>query len=136
MSTTSTTLSARALDPITVAHSRANCIFLAVCVAAFVGSLYVIGGAVSLFLLLFTIWQALRTFMARTVFYDSRLENRSLFGMTLWADYAKVTAVSSWPAALTISGADNSGKQFSFDIGSLDGDTAAIKNFLASRTPR
>ena len=131
MTATSTALPSRGLEPLTVAHSRANCVLLAVCVA----SVYLLGGIFGGFFVLFAVWQLLRTIIARTVFYDDRLEHRGLFGRTIRADYANVGMLSSWPDAIMLTGQATGGKRFSFNIGSLDGDTLAIQNFLKPRLP-
>lgn len=88
--------------PMVVTCSRANCLFLGACVV----SLFLFGHRGLAAFSVMTIFQMLRTFVLRTVFYESHLEHRGVFGRTIRADYSNLAVLSSRPEAMMLDGHD------------------------------
>jgi hypothetical protein len=59
----------------------------------------------------FTIWQALRTYMVRTTFTRTRVKHRSILGVWHAAEYSKLLVLSGWPASIRLVGEDTEGQE-------------------------
>jgi hypothetical protein len=114
-----------------ISASRKNRIFLLILIATLCCVYLLEGlGVFTLVFLVFTIRQALETYMVLTVFTSTRLEHRSIFGIWRTAEYSKLLVLSGWQESIRLVGEDTQGKSIKISISKMDGDLEAVAAFM------
>jgi hypothetical protein len=126
--------------PLCVAQSRSNkrIFFLLVgvtCCASFFFDVLLfrrLGTFTAVFAFV-TIWQALRTYVVRTVFTTDRIEHRNALGNWRGVKYSKIMVQEDRDESITIIGEDFMGRSVRFSLLKRDGNLEEVAAFLRGK---
>lgn len=85
-----------------------------------------------------TAWQALRTYVARTIFTADGVEHRTSLGKLRMAKYRSLLILTDKGESIELIGEDVDGRNLKITLREIDGDLQSVSAFLdvfASRTP-
>jgi hypothetical protein len=81
-----------------------------------------------------TFWQALRTYVFRTVFMDDRIEHTTRLGFWHGLDYSKIMVAEDRGESISITGEDVMGKTITIQLLKRDGNYDEVLAFLREKT--
>ena len=81
-----------------------------------------------------TFWQALRTYVFRTVFLDDRIEHTTRLGFWHGLEYSKIMVAEDRGESISITGEDVMGKTITIQLLKRDGNYDEVLAFLRKKT--